>query len=64
MLFRSWEQYDLSLQAEGDAVIARIVEALGGTYFALIHGGCMPGMEFDGDGTYTILVGRLKRVRG
>jgi hypothetical protein len=60
----TWEQYDLSLQAQGDAVIAKIVEALGGPYFALIQGGCMPGMEFDGDGTYTIPVGRLKRVRG
>jgi hypothetical protein len=60
----TWEQYDLSLQAQGDVVIGKIVEALGGPYFALIHGGCMPGMEFDGDGTYTIPVGRLKRVRG
>ena len=60
----TWEQYDLSLQAQGDAVVGKIIEALGGPYFSLIHGGCMPGMEFDGDGTYTIPVGRLKRVRG
>jgi len=60
----TWEQYDLSLQDQGDAVFAKIVEALGGPYFAVIHGGCMPRMEFDGDGTYTIPVGRLKRVRG
>ena len=62
--FLTWEKYDLSLQDQGDAVIGMIVEALGGPYFAVIHGGCMPGMEFDGDGTYTIPVGRLKRVRG
>jgi hypothetical protein len=60
----TWEQYDLSLQAQGDAVVGKIVEALGGPYFAVIQGGCMPGMEFDGDGTYTIPLGRLKRVRG
>jgi hypothetical protein len=60
----TWEQYDLSLQAQGDAVLGKIVAALGGPYFAVIHGGCMPGMEFDGDGTYTIPVGRLKRVHG
>jgi hypothetical protein len=60
----TWEQYDLSLQDQGDAVIGKIVEALGGPYFAVIQGGCMPGMEFDGDGTYTIAVGRLKLVRG
>jgi hypothetical protein len=60
----TWEQYDLSLQAQGDAVLGKIIEALGEPYFAVIHGGCMPGMEFDGDGTYTIPVGRLKRVRG
>jgi len=60
----TWEQYDLSLQAQGDAVLAKIVAALGGPYFAIIHGGCMPGMQFDGDGTYTIPVGSLKQVRG
>jgi hypothetical protein len=60
----TWEQYNLSLTSQGDAVIAKIVEALGEPYFALVHGGCMPGMEFDGDGTYTIPAGRLKRVHG
>ena len=58
----TWEQYDLSLQHKGDAVLAKILQALGAPYFAIIHGGCMPGMEFEGDGTYTILVERLKWV--
>jgi hypothetical protein len=52
VMLLSWEQYDLGLQDDG--VFSRIIEALGGPYFALIHGGCLPGMEFDGDGTYTI----------
>lgn len=58
----SWEQYDLGCQ--NDAVFGKTVEALGGPYFAAIRGGCMSGMEFDGDGTYTIAVGSLKCVRG
>jgi hypothetical protein len=58
----TWEQYDLGLQ--DDAVFGKIVEALGGPYFAVINGGCMPGMEFDGDGTYTIPVGRVRPSRG
>jgi hypothetical protein len=48
----TWEQYDVACQ--NDAVFGQFVEALGGPFFAVIHGGCMPGMEFDGDGTYTI----------
>jgi len=58
----SWEQYDLGLQ--DDAVFGKIVEELGGPYFAVIRGGCMPGMEFRGDGTYTIPVGRVRPSRG
>jgi hypothetical protein len=63
----TWEQYDLSLRNQGDAVIDNIVQALGGPYFAVIHGGCMPDMpemEFDGDGIYTIPVGHLQWVSG
>jgi hypothetical protein len=56
------EQYDLGLQ--DDAVFGKIVEALGGPYFAVIHGGRMPGMEFDGDGTYTIPMGCVRPLRG
>jgi hypothetical protein len=48
----TWEQYDLALQ--DDALFGRITNALGGPCFAVIMGGCMPGMEFDGDGVYTI----------
>jgi hypothetical protein len=54
----TWEQYDLGLQ--DDAVFVKIIEALGGPYFAVIYGGCMPGMEFDGDGTYTIPPGCVR----
>jgi hypothetical protein len=57
----TWEQYDLGLR--DDAVFAEIVEALGGPYFAVINGGVMPGMEFDGDGTYTIPVGCVRPSR-
>jgi len=57
----TWEQYDLGLQDNG--VFVHIIEALGGPYFAVIHGGCMPGMEFDGDGTYTIPPGCVRPSR-
>jgi hypothetical protein len=64
MLIRvlTWEQYDLGLQDE--AVFADLVAKLDGPYFAVILGGCMPGMEFDGDGTYTISVDRVKLSSG
>ena len=59
----TWEQYNLGLQ--DDAVFVNIIEALGGPYFAVIHGNgnCMPGMEFDGDGTYTIPPGCVRPSR-
>jgi hypothetical protein len=53
----SWEQYNLGLQDE--AVFGRITDALGGPFFALIMAGGMAGMEFDGDGIYTIQVARV-----
>jgi hypothetical protein len=64
MLVRTltWEQYDRGLQDQ--AVFAELVAKLGGPYFAVILGGCMPGMEFDGDGTYTISVDRVKLCSG
>jgi hypothetical protein len=58
----TWEQYDLGLQDE--SVFGKITDALGGPYFALIIGGIMPGMEFDGDGTYTIKAGAVRPNRG
>jgi hypothetical protein len=58
----TWEQYDLGLQ--DDAVFTNIIEALGGPYFALIHGGCMPGMAFDGGGIYTLPPGCVRPSRG
>ena len=45
------------------AIIGEIVELLGGPYFAVIHGGCLPRMAFDGDGIYTIPVGRVRPGR-
>jgi hypothetical protein len=58
----TWEQYDRSL--EDDTVLPRIVEGLGGQYFAVIVSDSRLGMQFDGDGTYTIAPGAVKRVRG
>jgi hypothetical protein len=58
----TWEQYDLALQNE--EVFGQIIDALGGPFFALMHGSCLPGMEFDGDGTYTIPVGCVRRNSG
>jgi hypothetical protein len=56
----TWEQYDLALRDE--AVFDRIAEAVGALCFAVIKGGGSAEMEFDGDGTYTIAVGSLRRV--
>src|SRR5262245_35151862 len=58
----TWEKYDLALQNE--EVFGDIVDALGGPFFAVMHGSCLPGMEFDGDGTYTIPVSSVRRVSG
>jgi hypothetical protein len=56
----TWEKYDLALQDE--TVFDQIANALGGSHFAIIHGGCMPGMQFDGDGTYSIKANCVRRV--
>jgi hypothetical protein len=58
----TWEKYDLALQ--GKEVFEEIIEALGGPYFTLIQSGCVPGMEFDGDGSYTIKAGTVRPFRG
>jgi hypothetical protein len=57
-----WEKYDLALRGD-DSVFANIVESLGGPCFAVIDSGGKPGMDFDGDGTYTIKAGAVK-LRG
>jgi hypothetical protein len=54
----TWEQYDLGFQI--DSVFDEITKSMGGPFFAIILGGSLPGMEFDGDGTYTLEVKRLK----
>ena len=48
----SWDEYNLAMK--DDMLFGRISEILGRAYFAVILGSCMPGMEFDGDGTYTM----------
>lgn len=56
----TWEKYDRSL---GDStLLPEIVERLGGPYFAVVESDGRLGMQFDGDGTYTIALGCLKRV--
>jgi hypothetical protein len=57
----TWEEYDRSLG--DDAVLPRIVEAIGGPYFAVIVADSRLGMPLDGDGTYTFAPARLRRVR-
>jgi hypothetical protein len=54
----TWEEYDRGL--EDESVFGSITNKLGGPYFALIQGGCDLGIDFDGDGTYTIPRGALK----
>jgi hypothetical protein len=58
----TWEKYDLALQRE--EVFGEIVDALGGPFFTVMHGSCLPGMEFDGDETYTIPVQCVRRCSG
>jgi hypothetical protein len=53
------EEYDRAL-AE-DSVFAEINQSIGGPYYALATPG--PGIEFDGDGTYTIRKGAIQRVK-
>jgi hypothetical protein len=58
----TWEQYDRSFG--DDTILPGIVERLGGPYFAVVVSDSRLGMEFDGDGTYTVSPGRLRRVSG
>jgi hypothetical protein len=58
----TWEEYDKALG--GDGVFPRITEGLGGPYFAVIVSDSRLGMQFDGDGTYTVLVRSIQPVRG
>jgi len=58
----TWEQYDRSLG--DDTVFPEIIERLGGPYFAVIVSDGRLGMQFDGDGTYTIAPACLRRVSG
>jgi hypothetical protein len=57
-----WEQYDRSLG--DDSVLPAIVEQLGGPRFAVVVSDSSLGMDFDGDGTYSVSPGRLRRVSG
>jgi hypothetical protein len=58
----SWEQYDRSLG--DDTILPGIVEALGGPYFAIVVSDSRLGIQFDGDGTYTIPMGCVRPGRG
>lgn len=53
-----WEKWDRVLRGD-DSIIPQINDSLGGPHFAIVSGGTMNGMEFDGDGTYTIMPGAI-----
>jgi hypothetical protein len=58
----TWEQYDRSF---GDGtILPRIVERLGGPYFVAVVSDSRLGIQFDGDGTYTIAPRCVRRVSG
>jgi hypothetical protein len=57
-----WEEYDRSLG--DDTILPGIVEGLGGPYFAVVVSDSRLGMQFDGDGTYTIPAGCVRQGRG
>jgi hypothetical protein len=46
------------------AVWPQIIEGLGGPYFAVIVSNSSVGMQFDGDGVYTISVGCVRASHG
>ena len=58
----TWEQYDRSLG--DDTILPAIVERLGGPHFAVVVSDSRLGMQFDGDGTYTVSAASMKLVRG
>jgi hypothetical protein len=58
----TWEQYDRSLS--DDNILPGIVERLEGPYFAVVSSDSRLGMQFDGDGTYTIAPAYVRRVGG
>lgn len=58
----TWEQFDRSLG--DDTILPAIVEQLGGPHFAVIRSNSGLGMQFDGDGTYTIPAGCVRPSHG
>ncbi len=58
----TWEQYDRSLG--DDTILPRILERLGGPFFAVVVSDSRLGMQFDGDGTYTVVPACLRRISG
>jgi len=58
----TWEQYDRSLG--NDSILPAVVEQLGGPHFAVVMSDSRSGMEFDGDGTYSVPPDRLRRISG
>jgi len=58
----TWEHYDRSLSDE--TILPGIVDRLGGPYFAVVVSDSRLGMQFDGDGTYTISAGCVRPGRG
>jgi hypothetical protein len=58
----TWEQYDRSLG--DDTILPGIVGRLGGPFFAVVVSDARLGMQFDGDGTYTVAPACLRRVSG
>lgn len=58
----TWEQYDRSLG--DDTILPAIVERLGGPFFAVVVSDSRLGMQFDGDGTYTVAPASLRRGCG
>jgi hypothetical protein len=58
----TWEQYDRSLG--DDSILPAIVDQLGGPYFAVVVSDSGCGMQFDGDGTFTIAAHSVRQVTG
>lgn len=57
----NWDKFDEGL---GDSVVfAEISDAVGGPYFAIIGSASQTGIEFDGDGVYTIRPEAIRAVR-
>jgi hypothetical protein len=55
-----WDRYNKGLK--NVSVFAQVASDIGGAYFAIIGSAGEAGLEFDGDGTYTISIDGFRQI--